>query len=185
MADDQIKFHKAVFLDRDGVISRAIVRNGLPFAPTGLDDFEILPEAPQACRRLKQAGFLLVVATNQPDVGRGTMKKETVEAMHAKMLNLVPIDRVEVCYHPGHGQSHCNCRKPKPGLLLNAARDLHIDLAQSWMVGDRWRDIDCGQAVGCRTVFIDRGYTESLRHPPDFRAGNLAEAAEIIVCRPK
>lgn len=185
MPNDQTIARKAVFLDRDGVVSRAIVHNGMPFAPTEVADFEILPEAPEACRRLKQAGFLLVVATNQPDVGRGTMKQETIEAMHAKMLSVVPIDRVEVCYHPGHGQSNCNCRKPKPGLLLNAARELNIDLAQSWMVGDRWRDIDCGHAAGCRTIFIARDYSESLRRPPDFRAGNLAEAAEIIVCRAK
>lgn len=176
---------KAVFLDRDGVISRAIVRDGLPFAPGAVADFDILPEAPEACRRLKQAGFLLVVATNQPDVGRGSMKKEIVEAMHAKMLASVPVDRVEVCYHPGHGQSNCDCRKPKPGLLLNAARELNIDLAQSWMVGDRWRDVDCGHAAGCRTIFIDRGYAENLKQSPDFRARDLAEAAEIILRRAK
>jgi D-glycero-D-manno-heptose 1,7-bisphosphate phosphatase len=171
---------RAVFLDRDGTISRSLVRGGLPFAPTALSDFEILPEAPEACARLKRAGFLLVVVTNQPEVGRGTMKKETVEAMHAKMQREVPIDRVEVCYHPGHGASQCDCRKPKTGLLVNAARELNIDLARSWMVGDRWRDIDCGVAAGCRTVFVDRGYAESLKQAPDFRTRDLAEAAEII-----
>jgi D-glycero-D-manno-heptose 1,7-bisphosphate phosphatase len=175
----------AVFLDRDGVISRAIVRDGLPFAPTNLDDFEMLPEAPEACRRLKAAGFLLIVATNQPDVGRGVMKQEIVEAMHAKMRRQLPIDRVEVCYHPGHGQSNCDCRKPKPGLLVNAARELGIDLARSWMVGDRWRDIDCGHAAGCRTIFIDRGYAENLKQAPDFRVKDLAQAAEIILTNAK
>ena len=181
----ETKFAKAVFLDRDGVVSRSDVRNGLPFAPTDVSHFEILPEAPEACRRLKQAGFLLIVATNQPDVGRGTMKKETVEAMHAKMLCELPIDRVEVCYHPGHGQSNCDCRKPKPGMLLNAARELGIDLAQSWMVGDRWRDIDCGHAAGCRTIFIDRGYAESLKQTPDFRVKDLAQAADLILAEVK
>ncbi len=172
---------RAVFLDRDGVISRSLVRNGLPFAPTTLNDFEILPEAAAACDRLKRAGFLLVVVTNQPEVGRGTMKQEVVEAMHAKMCRELPIDRVGVCYHPGHGQSHCDCRKPKTGLLVSAAQELNIDRAQSWMVGDRWRDIDCGFAAGCRTVFIDRGYAEALKHAPDFRAKDLAEAAAIIL----
>jgi D-glycero-D-manno-heptose 1,7-bisphosphate phosphatase len=176
---------RAVFLDRDGVVSRSIVRDGLPFAPTTLKDFEILPEAPEACRRLKDAEFLLIVATNQPDVGRGTMKKETVEAMHSEMCRQLPIDRVEVCYHPGHGQSDCDCRKPKPGLLLHAARELGIDLARSWLVGDRWRDIDCGQAAGCRTIFIDRGYAENLKQTPAFRAKNLAQAAEIILAEAK
>jgi D-glycero-D-manno-heptose 1,7-bisphosphate phosphatase len=176
---------RAVFLDRDGVVSRAVVRDGLPFAPMELNDFEILPAAPEACRRLKQAGFLLIVATNQPDVGRGTMKKEIVEAMHVKMCRELPIDRVEVCYHPGHGQSDCDCRKPKPGMLLNAARELGIDLAHSWMIGDRWRDIDCGAAAGCRTVFIDLGYAESLKHVPDFQATSLAEAADVILAESK
>jgi D-glycero-D-manno-heptose 1,7-bisphosphate phosphatase len=176
---------RAVFLDRDGVVSRSVVRDGLPFAPTDLKDFEILPESPEACRRLKQAGFILIVATNQPDVGRGTMKKEAVEAMHAQMCHELPIDRVEVCYHPGHGQSNCDCRKPKPGLLLNAARELGIDLSQSWMVGDRWRDIDCGHAAGCRTVFIDRGYAENLKQAPHFRAKDLLQAADIILAETK
>jgi D-glycero-D-manno-heptose 1,7-bisphosphate phosphatase len=113
------------------------------------------------------------------------MKKETVEAMHAKMCLELPIDRVEVCYHPGHGQSNCDCRKPKPGLLLNAARELGIDLVRSWMVGDRWRDIDCGYAAGCRTIFIDRGYAESLKQMPHFRAKDLAQAADIILAESK
>jgi D-glycero-D-manno-heptose 1,7-bisphosphate phosphatase len=176
---------RAVFLDRDGVISRSIVRGGLPFAPMALSDFEILPEAPEACQRLKQAGFLLIVVTNQPEVGRGAMTRETVEAMHARMRGALPIDGVEVCYHPGHGLSECDCRKPKTGLLLRAAREWGIELAQSWMVGDRWRDVDCGAAAGCRTVFIDRGYSESLRHAPDFRARDLAEAAEVILAHAK
>jgi D-glycero-D-manno-heptose 1,7-bisphosphate phosphatase len=176
---------RAVFLDRDGVVSRSDVREGLPYAPKALENFEILPEAPEACRRLKQAGFLLIVTTNQPDVGRGAMAKEIVEAMHAKMLREVPIDRVEVCYHPGHGQSNCDCRKPKPGMLVNAARELGIDLARSWMVGDRWRDIDCGHAAGCRTIFIDRGYAESLKEAADFRVKDLGQAADLILAKAK
>jgi D-glycero-D-manno-heptose 1,7-bisphosphate phosphatase len=134
---------------------------------------------------LKQAGFLLVVATNQPDVGRGTLTQETVEIVHAEMCRRLPLDRVEVCYHPGKGLSDCDCRKPKPGMLLRAARELGIDLAQSWMVGDRWRDVDCGRAAGCRTIFIDRGYAEELKQPPDFRVKDLLEAAEIILADAK
>jgi D-glycero-D-manno-heptose 1,7-bisphosphate phosphatase len=176
---------RAVFLDRDGVVSRSLVRNGLPFAPTTLNDFEILPEAVDACCRLKQAGFVLIVVTNQPEVGRGTMKKEIVEAMHMKMCRELPIDRVGVCYHPGHGMSQCDCRKPKTGLLISAARELNIDLVQSWMVGDRWRDIDCGFAAGCRTIFIERGYAEALKRAPDFRVRDLAGAADLILAAAK
>ncbi len=176
---------RAVFLDRDGVINRVRERDGLPYPPASLAEFEIYPEVPEACRRLEQAGFLLVVATNQPDVGRGTLKPEVVEAIHAEMCRRLPLDRVEVCYHPGKGLSDCDCRKPGPGMLLRAARELGIELAQSWMVGDRWRDVDCGHAAGCRTVFIDRGYAEALKQPPDFRAKNLLEAAEIILAGAK
>ena len=172
---------RAVFLDRDGVINRALEREAKPYPPRSPTEFEILPEVPAACARLKAAGFLLIVATNQPDVGRGTLKREIVETIHAEMCRRLPIDRVEVCYHPGQGASECDCRKPKPGMLLRAAKGLGIDLAQSWMVGDRWRDIDCGHAAGCRTIFIDRGYAEELRQKPDFSAGNLAEAADIIL----
>ena len=172
---------RAVFLDRDGVISRALERDGLPYPPTSLAEFQIFSDVPEACRRLKQAGFLLVVVTNQPDVGRGTLQQETVEAIHAEMCRRLPIDRVEVCYHSGKDRSDCDCRKPKPGMLLRAARELGIALPQSWMVGDRWRDIDCGHAAGCHTIFINRGYAEELRQKPHFSAGNLAGATDIIL----
>lgn len=175
----------AVFLDRDGVINRALTREGRPYPPASLAEFEILPGVAEACAMLKSAGFVLVVATNQPDVGRGTMSQDTVEALHEQMSRALPIDRVEVCFHPGQGGSDCDCRKPKPGMLLRAASALGVDLAASWMVGDRWRDIDCGHAAGCRTVLIECGYDEALRQPPDFRAGTLLEAARIILAQPR
>jgi len=172
---------QAVFLDRDGVINRALERDGRPYAPSSLAEFDLLPGVPEACIQLKRAGFLLVVVTNQPDVGRGTLKREVVEAIHAHMLKLLPIDRVEVCYHSGTEPIACDCRKPKPGMLLRAAKELGIDLHRSWMVGDRWRDIDCGRAAGCRTILIDYGYTEPLEQQPDFRVKSLLEAARIII----
>lgn len=168
-------------MDRDGVINRALVRDNKPYPPLSLAEFEILPGVAEACAKLKQAGFLLVVATNQPDVGRGTISQALVESLHAHMLRELPLDRVEVCYHPGKGASDCDCRKPKPGMLLRAARELGIDLAQSFMVGDRWRDIDCGHAAGCRTILIDYGYDEPLRQAPDHRTHSLAGAADIIL----
>jgi D-glycero-D-manno-heptose 1,7-bisphosphate phosphatase len=174
---------RAVFLDRDGVINRALERESKPFPPRSLAEFEILPEVPEALVKLKAAGFLLVVATNQPDVGRGTLAQSVVEEIHAHMASRLPIDRVEACFHPGQGASLCDCRKPRPGMLTRAAEALNINLGQSWMVGDRWRDVDCGHAAGCRTIFIDRGYAEELRHQPDFVARDLLEAAEIILAR--
>lgn len=183
----QSPVRRAVFLDRDGVINRALIRDGRPYPPGHLTEFEILPDSLAACQKLKSAGYLLIVATNQPDVGRGSLPQSAVEAIHAFMRRQLPIDRVEVCYHPGRGLSDCDCRKPRPGMLLRAARDLDLDLAQCWMVGDRWRDIDCGRAAGCRTILIDHGYAEALRQTPDFRVASLPEAVEIIlgVIRPK
>jgi len=171
----------AVFLDRDGVINRVLLRDGKPYPATNLAQFEILPGVSEGCRLLKNAGFYLIVATNQPDVGRGTLKQETVEAIHAEMCRRLPIDRVEVSYDSGGENPPSEFRKPRPGMLLRAARELGIDLSRSFMVGDRWRDIDCGHAAGCRTILIDYGYTEELRHAPDHRVKSLREAADIIL----
>jgi D-glycero-D-manno-heptose 1,7-bisphosphate phosphatase len=172
---------RAIFLDRDGVINEPKVVDGKPYPPLSISEFVILPGVAEACALLKQADYLLIVTTNQPDVGRGTLKQELVEEIHAHMQRELPLDRVEVCYHPGQGKSDCVCRKPRPGMLLRSADELSIDLTQSWMVGDRWRDIDCGHAVGCRTVLIDYGYDEPLRKQPHFRAPSLLEAARIIL----
>jgi D-glycero-D-manno-heptose 1,7-bisphosphate phosphatase len=174
-------FRSAVFLDRDGTLNAAIVRDGKPYPPTTVAEFALLPGVAEGCARLKSAGFVLVVATNQPDVGRGTQSRANVEAIHTKMRELLPIDRVEVSYDPGGESPPSVLRKPAPGLLLRAARDLGLDLAHSWMIGDRWRDVDCGRSAGCRTVFIDCGYAEELRAPPDFTARNFADAVDIIL----
>ena len=171
--------NRAVFLDRDGVINRAVVRDGKPYPPASVAEFELLPGVGEACVILKDLGFFLVVATYQPDVGRGSQTKEDVEAMLAAMRARLPIDRVEVCYDPGQGIPS-DFRKPAPGMLLRAARELEIELPRSFMVGDRWRDIDCGAAAGCRTIFVDHGYDEALRQMPDFRVKNLREAADVI-----
>jgi D-glycero-D-manno-heptose 1,7-bisphosphate phosphatase len=170
---------RAVFLDRDGVINRSIVRDGKPYPPPSLAEFEFLPGVTEACRLLKEAEFLLIVATNQPDVGRGTQRQAVVEEMHRHMCDILPIDRVEVCYDGGDKPS--DFIKPAPGMLLRAARELEIDLARSFMVGDRWRDVDCGIAAGCVTIFIDYGYREQLRGEPDFLVCNLLEAARLIL----
>ena len=170
---------RAVFLDRDGVLNKAVVRNGKPYSPGGVSDFEILPDAPGACRRLKIAGFMLIVITNQPEVARGTLKMDALEAMHRLLQAHVPLDEIRVCIHDD--QDKCACRKPKPGLLLEAAKERQIDLGRSFMIGDRWKDIDAGFAAGCRTIFIDRGYAESLSATPDHRVQSLDEAVEWIL----
>jgi len=174
-----VALHRGVFLDRDGVINRALLRDGRPYPPSTLEEFQLGDGVVETCQRLKKADFLLVIATNQPDVGRGTQRREVIEQMHAQILRELPIDRIEVCYDAGDAPSEF--RKPAPGMLLSAARELGIDLTRSFMVGDRWRDIDCGHAAGCTTVFIDYGYRETLRQPPDHRVKTLPEAANVIL----
>ena len=156
--------NQAVFLDRDGVINRPLIRAGKPYPPATLDEFEVLPGVREACQLLKKLGFLLVVATNQPDVGRGTLAREAVETIHAWMMQQLPIDRVMTCFHGGavYGDP-CGCRKPQPGMLLQAAEALKIDLAKSFMIGDRWRDVDCGFNAGCKTVFVDLGLSRRTK----------------------
>jgi D-glycero-D-manno-heptose 1,7-bisphosphate phosphatase len=174
--------NRAVFLDRDGVLTRALVRDGKAYAPVTPAEMEVDPDAPSALPRLKAAGFLLVVVTNQPDVARGKTRREDVEEMHARLHAALPLDAVLVCYHDD--ANACQCRKPRPGMLLEAASAHEIDLAESFMIGDRWRDIDAGAAAGCRTIWIDRGYRERApRHAPDARVDSLSAAVEWIVQR--
>ncbi len=173
--------HRAIFLDRDGVINRPLIRAGKPYPPATLDEFEILPGVREACHLFKKLGFLLVVATNQPDVGRGTLAREAVETIHQWLVRQLPIDRVMTCFHGGAAYGDpCECRKPRPGMLFQAAEMLEIDLAKSFMIGDRWRDIDCGFNAGCKTILIDWRYQEALKQPPDYRVENLLEAAKLI-----
>ena len=171
--------HWAVFLDRDGVINRSIVRNGRPYAPETLDEFEILPGTVEALLALKAVGAKLIVVTNQPDVGKGLVSRENIETMNRKLRAELPVDDIRVCYHVN--EDGCMCRKPKPGLLYDAAEEFGIDLQQSVMIGDRWRDIDAGAAAGCRTVFIDYGYNEAQPKNPNYVVASLAEAAPLVV----
>jgi len=172
---------RAIFLDRDGVINRPLIRSGKPYPPSSLFEFEIMSGVPEACQVLKGLGFALVVATNQPDVGRGTLPREAVEAIHGWLLQQLPIDRVMTCYHGGTACGDpCDCRKPQAGMLFQAADALKIDLAKSFMIGDRWRDVDCGFNAGCKTIFIDWGYEEKLNRDPHFRAHDLLGAAQLI-----
>src|SRR2546425_7331808 len=156
---------RAVFLDRDGVLNRVTVIEGRPYPPACLTDFEILPGVVSACTELRAAGLLLIVVTNQPDVTRGTQRREVVEAINHALLAEVPLDDIKVCYHDD--QDQCSCRKPLPGLLLEAAKEWQIDLSTRFMVGDRWRDIEAGRMAGCKTILIDREYKEPIRSSPD------------------
>src|SRR5215218_981178 len=174
---------RAVFLDRDGVLNRAIVREGHPYPPPSVEAFELYDDVFSGCARLKAANFLLIVITNQPDVGRGTRSRETVEAMNLKMQSALPLlDRIEICYHAGerYGEA-CDCRKPRPGMILRAVAELNIDPKRSYVIGDRWRDVDCARAAGCRAIFIQRGYKENLREAPDFTVASFNDAVSAIL----
>jgi D-glycero-D-manno-heptose 1,7-bisphosphate phosphatase len=170
---------RAVFLDRDGVINRAIVQNGKPFPPRSAAEMEVLPDAHDALLRLREAGYVLIVVTNQPDVARGTQTRGAVEEINARLASELAIDDFVVCYHDD--AAGCACRKPSPGGLLEAAARHEVDLANSYIVGDRWRDVEAGQRVGCTSFFIDYGYSERQPEPPFLRVRSLAEAAERIV----
>jgi D-glycero-D-manno-heptose 1,7-bisphosphate phosphatase len=170
---------QAVFLDRDGVLSRAIVRGGRPFPPRRLAELELLPGVPESCRTLKQAGFKLVMVTNQPDVARGLVTAEEIALMNSRVAAQLELDLVRVCPHDeGDG---CACRKPRPGMLVSAAEELGVALPGSVMVGDRWRDVESGQRAGCWTVFIDQGYAERQPEQFDLRVSSLAESVEWIL----
>jgi D-glycero-D-manno-heptose 1,7-bisphosphate phosphatase len=170
---------RAVFLDRDGVLSHTDVRNGKPYAPARFEDFEILPGTFEALSSLKRIGFALAVITNQPDVGNGKVKKETVEQMNTYLKSELPIDIIKVCYHAQ--TEGCECRKPKPGMILEAAVELELRLPQSYMIGDRGGDISAGKAAGCTTILIDKNYTEILIDDPDFKALSLTTAVNTII----
>ena len=173
---------RAVFLDRDGVLNRAIVRNGKPYPPRNLAEVDILDGVSEAVASLQRAGFLTVVVTNQPDVARGTTPRDLVDTINNRMKAELGLDAVLTCFHDN--AENCDCRKPKAGLLLQARDAYGLDLASSFMIGDRWRDIEAGINAGCRTAFIDYHYDEP--RPPrhaDFVCGSLKEAATWILAQ--
>jgi D-glycero-D-manno-heptose 1,7-bisphosphate phosphatase len=171
---------RAVFFDRDGVINSVIVRDGTPGPPASLDELALAPTALESLQDLKRRGFLLFVATNQPDVARGLVPRTVVEAIHRAISAALPLDGILVCYHSD--EYGCTCRKPLPGLLLRAARRHRIELGRSFMVGDRWRDVDAGHNAGCQSILVEGAYRE--RNParkPEAHVRSLREAADWIL----
>lgn len=171
--------NKAVFLDRDGVINKAKVLNGLPFPPNDLDELFIIEGVPEAIELLLNSNYLVVVVTNQPDVARGTVERKKIELINFEISKRTGIRNFYTCFHDD--SDDCSCRKPKPGLLIEAARDYSLDLKSSFMIGDRWRDVSAGQAVGSRCFFIDYGYSEKSPKMPFKKVSSLLEAAHLIL----
>ena len=178
MTLEEVRSRPAVFLDRDGVLNRPMIRQGRPYPPGSLGELDVYPEAAASLRRLLVAGFVLVVVTNQPDVARGTHSREVVDDINRELCRQLPVAAVYVCFHDD--ADGCRCRKPAPGLLLDAAHDLGLDLSRSFMVGDRWRDVEAGRRAGCQTVHIDRHYSERSPEFPDVVTTGLAEAVSWI-----
>jgi D-glycero-D-manno-heptose 1,7-bisphosphate phosphatase len=170
---------RAVFLDRDGVLVHALGGKGAPRSARTLAELELLPDVEEACSILKQAGFTLVVVTNQPEIARGTLNAETVTRQNDVLRAALPLDEIVVCPHDD--EDGCECRKPKPGMLVDAAARLGLDLASSFMVGDRWRDVEAGRRAGCRVVFVDRAHDEHRGAEPDAAVPSLADAARWIL----
>ena len=171
--------NKAIFLDRDGVINQVNLVNGKPHPPKDLSELILLPKVPEALQLLKDVGYLLIVITNQPDVVRGKTKIETVEAINQFLKDSLPIDDIFTCYHDDI--EDCNCRKPRPGNILQAADQYNINILGSFMIGDRWRDIEAGESAGCKTFFIDYSYQEKQPESYDYKVKSLYEAAKIIL----
>jgi D-glycero-D-manno-heptose 1,7-bisphosphate phosphatase len=178
MSSDSAQPNKAVFFDRDGVINRPIVRAGLPYAPQDLSEFAWMDGAHATLETLRSRGYLLLVCTNQPDVVRGMQTRERVDEFHRLIESELPIARVYACFHDNaHG---CACRKPKPGMLVQGSRDFGIDLARSWMIGDRAKDIEAGRAAGCRTVYLRHDYDAASTHTAHYEIEQLNELLAII-----
>jgi D-glycero-D-manno-heptose 1,7-bisphosphate phosphatase len=173
---------RAVFLDRDGVLNEAILRDGKPFSPNTIEEMVFVADAAAALTALRQKGFRLIVVSNQPDIARGKLLRERVDAMNAHLCRALPLDSVEICGHDD--EDRCSCRKPAPGLLLKAAARDGIVLSESFMIGDRWRDIEAGRRAGCRTVLIGDGYGESFKSQPDAKARSLSAAVDWILDQP-
>lgn len=167
-----------VFLDRDGVIVVPEFSNGRSYAPKTLKDFSYFPGTKETLSRLHKAGYLLIVITNQPDVGNGITKRSVVEAMHNKIREELPIDHIEVCYHTR--QDNCDCRKPKPGMLLNSLKKFNIAMDHSFLIGDRYSDIEAGKNVNLKTIFINYHYEEPMTTKPHYTCENLTQGVEII-----
>jgi D-glycero-D-manno-heptose 1,7-bisphosphate phosphatase len=169
----------AVFLDRDGTLIHTRVVDGIPRPPTAIAEMKILPGVPDALRRLKAAGFFLVLVTNQPDVARGALERETVENMHELLRAALPLDAILCCFHDD--SARCACRKPRPGMLLEAAERFGLSLSRSYMVGDRWRDVIAGRNAGCNTVLLARAYSDMDTAEADHTVQDLQAAADVIV----
>lgn len=180
MSSDEKALKRAVFLDRDGVVNETFIREGKPYPPRQLSELKIFEDVASSVEAFHKAGFLVIIVTNQPDLSKGLLTLENLQSIHNEIQTKVKIDQIRFCPHEDYHD--CSCRKPKAGMLLDASNEWEIDLSQSFMVGDRWKDIDAGKAAGCKTVWINRNKYQE-KSPLEFNASatSLAEAIPYIL----
>ena len=171
--------NKAVFLDRDGVINRSHLVDGVAKPPTVIEEVEILGGVIEAIKILKDHDFIPVVVTNQPDVARGVILESQVDAINTYIGACTNLEFFYTCFHDDIDK--CDCRKPAPGLIKRAASDLNLNISNSYLVGDRWRDIAAGQAAGCQSFFIDYSYPEEAPKMPFIKVSSLMDAVRIMI----
>ena len=171
---------RAILLDRDGILNKAIVLNGKPYPPAFISEIEMTIGITDVLIQLKNLDFLLIVVTNQPDVAKGTTSLEKVYAINNYLSSKLPLDDIFVCFHDD--KDGCSCRKPKPGLILEAAAKYNLNVSNSYLIGDRWKDIEAGRKAGCTTLWVDYGYEELFKSkPPDYTFKSPGEALQWII----
>ncbi len=169
--------HKAVFLDRDGVLIKApVTRDRKPLSIKNISKLKFLPTVIKTCKVLK-SNYLLIMITNQPDVSRKKIKKLKVDEINILIKKKLNLDDVFVCYTDNDKSKF---RKPNPGMILKAAAKYNINLKKSYFIGDRWKDIDAGRKAYCKTVFIDHNYNEKLNLKPNYKIKKFKEVLSFI-----
>ena len=169
---------RAIFLDRDGVINKAVIREGRPYPPVNWNEFSWVNGIQDVTQKLKEAGYLLFCVTNQPDVGRGLQDRSMIEAFHKYILESLPLEKIYTCYDYSNNNP---LRKPKPGMIFELRKKYHLNLEDCWVVGDRWKDIDAGNTAGCQTIFLDYGYDETLKSSPDYVISDLRQLIPLVI----
>jgi len=168
---------KAVFLDRDGVINEVLVKNDRAYSPRRFEEFKFIENVYELIRKIKEAGFLSIVVTNQPDIARGKMEISELERMNKAVRDKLPIDDNLVCMHDDI--DNCSCRKPKPGMIFKAAKKYEIEIETSFLIGDGWRDMMAASNAGCKGILLKASYNTGVDCFK--RVENLKTAIDTIV----
>ena len=170
--------NRCVFLDRDGIINEALAIEGKPYPPNNVREIKIVDGVDELLKYLKSKGFITVVITNQPDVGNRLQDKKIVEKINSYLMDSLLIDDLFSCYHTA--KDKCLCRKPKTKLFELAKEKYNIDFSQSWVIGDRWKDVEAGKNIGAKTIFVDYQYREKQPKEPDFTIKQVSEIIDIF-----